>query len=187
MKRVYEENINPFRWLESGPDSLQYQYDRPDRILLFCSISPFIDVGDTLLDIGCGGAREIRAMREFGMSNTVDIADYWQECLDFVKSKNLNIRNYYKCDLRGNIDIAPHDVVLCTEAIEHMDDPIVTIKKLKALACKRLIVTCPNGSAMAERQHIWQIYKTDLQFDGALVLEITINNLKDHLLAVYNI
>jgi 2-polyprenyl-3-methyl-5-hydroxy-6-metoxy-1,4-benzoquinol methylase len=187
MKRVYEENINPVAYDVPGGEILQEQYDRPDRVMLFCAISPFIDPEDTILDIGCGGGREIRVMREFGLKNKIAVADYWATALEFIHSKNLDVDNYYKQDFEQEINIEKHDIVLCTEVIEHMNAPVDFIKRLKSLANKRLIITCPNGPHMAERQHIWQIYKEDLAFDGAIVLEISIFQYRDHLLAVYNI
>lgn len=187
MKRVIKENINPDPWKSEGGDSLKAQFDREDRVKQLKNIRPYIRPNDVILDFGIGGGREIRAMRDAGMENVVDACDYFQDVLEFAvhPDRGLGLRRAFKIDARTDFKIPHYDLILCLELIEHMDEPLELIRKLRKF-CDRLVVTCPNGSHMAHPQHIWEINKKDLEIDDGKVKLISVGSKNDHILAFYD-
>ena len=184
MKRVYEVNINPDPWKKEGGDSLQVQFDRADRKQLWQAVRPYVKPTDTILDFAVGGGREIRALREDGYTNTVDVCDYFQDVLDFITSKDLNINKAFTIDARERFTIPFYDTIFCFELIEHLDHPLEFIQRLRT-HCYTLLVTCPNGSHMAHPQHVWEIKPQDLKLPQSTVKLISVGSTDDHILGIY--
>ena len=183
MKKV-RKNINPQSWSEFPAGELQRQYDRTDRMDIYKNIKHLIEKEDTILDLAIGGGREIRILRDEGYENIVDACDYFQEVLDFIKTKDLKIRRLYQQDVRKDLGEDKYDIVIATEIIEHLDDPIDFIKRALAKANKYLIITTPERDTGQFEQHVWSFEKEDLEVFGGTVERILINN-SPHLLGVY--
>lgn len=182
MERVQRININPQPWYELGENILEKQHERRDREALWRSIKEYIDKQDTILDVGVGAGREIRAMREDGYDNKIDVADYFKDVFDFLKTKSLDITNYFQVDLREDFKFNKYDVVFALEVIEHMDEPFKLISKLKKFANKCVIITCPLGEPGNFLQHVWKFGLED--FEDTESKEINIDGVP-HILAVY--
>ena len=98
----------------------------------------------------------------FGAVNSV--ADL--SCGDAIIARNIEAKNYYLGDfapgyefqgaIDDTIDQIPNvDLFICSETIEHLDNPEATLRKIRAKT-KWLIVTTPDGEKdNGNPQHYW--------------------------------
>ena len=98
----------------------------------------------------------------FGAVNSV--ADL--SCGDAIIARNIEAKNYYLGDfapgyefqgaIDDTIDQIPNvDLFICSETIEHLDDPEATLRKIRAKT-KWLILTTPDGETNdGNLQHYW--------------------------------
>lgn len=87
-------------------------------------------------------------------------------CGDAVIANNIEAKNYYLGDyapgyefqgaIDDTIDLIPSvDLYICSETIEHLDNPETTLRKIRAKT-KYLILTTPNGEDNdANPEHYW--------------------------------
>ncbi len=91
----------------------------------------------SVLDYGCGvGTLDLYLGK---MGNMVDGVDISSKAIQIAKSsaEHLKLSNNCRFFLNGEFDIAQkkqYDLVLCTEVIEHIKDPISTLKVLFSLS-----------------------------------------------------
>lgn len=186
MIRIQINNVNPVAWTLNG---LEKQYRRQDRNKLVDFIKPLVDQDDSVLDIGVGGAIEIRLLRESGLKNKIDVCDCQTDVLDFInKKKNLSVNKSFLYDIINDITLADksYDVVLGLELIEHLEDPKKAIESMIRIARKKVIISCPYKNSFKTRQHLWSIDENDLKHfsDKYLVYKI-ISEKTDYLFAAY--
>ena len=162
MRRVYEDSINPAPW---KLPRLERQYARVDRDEQVAAFTEYIEIGDTILDVGVGGGIEVKLMRKLGINNVIDICDYSQKSIDFVNSKPLDINNAFVCDIEKGLDKDnnSYDIVMGLEIIEHLEDPKVAIAEMIRMARKKVIITCPYKNTFRHRQHHWSIDENDIK------------------------
>jgi len=62
------------------------------------------------------------------------------------------------------------DIVLCTEVLEHVDDPVNLIKKIKKLSNRFILISVPNEPFFSlarlfvpAKEHLWTIYPWTLE------------------------
>jgi len=102
-----------------------------------------IDDIKNVLDIGCGeGFITIEISKNFPDLKILAI-DYEKKYIDYAKNfnKNKNIE-YIKKDL-FSIN-KKTDLVILTEVLEHLENPIDALNKLKKLSNKFILITIPN-------------------------------------------
>lgn len=119
----------------------------------------------TVIDAACGIGYGSKLMAEQGFSVTAidrdqDAADYQKKFADpnvhFIRST---------CE---DIELPKADVGVSIETVEHIQDDIGWLKKLRD-ACKNLIVTVPNQNVVAfnpqlHRHHMRHYTKTQLAY-----------------------
>jgi 2-polyprenyl-3-methyl-5-hydroxy-6-metoxy-1,4-benzoquinol methylase len=178
-------NINPQSWEAFPAGELQRQYDREDRVNIFENIEHLIKPTDTILDIAIGGGREIRVIREHRLTNIIDACDYFQDVIDFIKEKDLKIRKLFILDANTKFKIDKYDIILATELIEHLENPLGFIRHCLKFVNKYLIITCPYQDVGHHKQHAWSIDDPkDLEIEGGKVKIINIGG-TPHLLGIY--
>lgn len=98
-------------------------------------------------DLSCGDGALLRAMhlrtKHFG-----DFAPGWQ----------------YRGQIEETIEqIPPVDVFICTETLEHLDDPDLVLKKIRAKT-QRLILSTPIGAYDdTNPEHYWAWSRADVE------------------------
>lgn len=117
--------------------------------------------GSSLLDVGAGTGpyREYSVSKGFTYT-AHDFGAYLPSGEDLSQSGMHNATwDYtaldYRCDLLDLPDDARADVVLCTEVLEHVPDPVSALRKLASLTAPGgdLLVTVPFLSLMHQAPH----------------------------------
>lgn len=104
-----------------------------------------------VLEVGCGTGETALGIAKKG--GKVVAIDYSKEAIRIAKQKqhpNLEFRTCEYKDVRGKFDI-----IVMQEVLEHMDDPLANLRRIKRKLAPRgkIILTCP--SFMNVRGYIW--------------------------------
>jgi len=138
MVEVYPQAYDHTRW----PDHI----DRVQRTIEFAA--RVFPVAESVADLSCGD----RAIPE-------SLARRWSaRCTlgDFVPG----------CEYTGRVEstitqIPPVDVYICSETIEHIDDPDALLVAIRAKA-QRLILSTPCDETITNPEHYWRWGVADL-------------------------
>ena len=107
-----------------------------------------VDPETSVLDIGCGNGRLLRSLKKdknckvYGMD---------------ISQVSINILRFYgiaglRVDADELSDIMPHDVVVLSHTLEHVNDDAALLKKLAPRIRKYLIVAVPNNCMGPEEE-----------------------------------
>jgi len=110
-----------------------------------------------VLDVGCGTG-ELAYLISQKKAKYVKGIDYSPVAIELA-NKNYKANNLeYQCVDIDNID-GEYDVILLVGVLEHIDDPVKLLRRLKGLLKKggSLLVTCPNWSNV--RGHVLMTLK----------------------------
>jgi 2-polyprenyl-3-methyl-5-hydroxy-6-metoxy-1,4-benzoquinol methylase len=95
-------------------------------------------IGPNVLDIGCGT----------GLTHNLIDKNFFKVGVD-IEIDNINIAkqnsNAFFCQSNTILPFKNEifDTVVCTEVIEHVDNPIETIEEIHRVVKNRLVLTCP--------------------------------------------
>jgi SAM-dependent methyltransferase len=115
---------------------------------------------DSLLDVGCGNAELLRLIDErwpgkklAGADLSAAVVEQNRQTLPSMEFFTANI------DEDGLPVDRTFDVVVCTEVIEHLDDPEAAMRRLAAAVTPggHLVVTCPTGKLWPTEQHFGHV------------------------------
>ncbi len=100
----------------------------------------------TLLDVGCGTGRMLSTLSRAGFSRLAGV-DFSERCVALARQQNPSARLWRYDLLDGPID--PHDAILMSEVIEHLADPDLALRNLRASLREHgwFILTFPNRLA----------------------------------------
>ncbi len=101
--------------------------------------------GKTVLDAGCGTGELPYLIAKKGAKHVLGI-DYSKEAIG-VAEKTYSVKNLsFECTDISMLKGKKFDVITTLGTLEHVDDPIIVLRKLKSLLTPKgsLIVTCPN-------------------------------------------
>lgn len=98
----------------------------------------------SILDVGAGEGFTLEALRLQKIAKKIEGIEYTDEAI--ALGKKLHPQVTIK---KGNIYELPYktnsfDIVLCTEVMEHLEDPEKALKELKRVSNKYLILSVPN-------------------------------------------
>lgn len=99
-----------------------------------------------VLDIGCGNGNISNQLGELG--HLVLGIDISEEAINVAKKKNKLINVEFKAISAEELTVnEKFDVIVCSEVIEHLNNPELIIQALKKLLSEKgvLIITVPNG------------------------------------------
>ncbi len=97
----------------------------------------------TLCDCGCGEGFIDRALLDAFPHLTITGYDIDEKALSFAKSLNPEVQ-YFKGDILTSEFEEKYDIVLCTEVLEHLQDPDQAIRVLQNVAIQACIITVPH-------------------------------------------
>ena len=99
---------------------------------------------DSILDVGCGEGFTLNRLKENGIGKKLEGLEYLQAAIDLGKKTYPDIKitkgNIYELPYRDN----EFDLVLCTEVLEHLEEPEKALKELVRVSRKYLVISVPN-------------------------------------------
>jgi 2-polyprenyl-3-methyl-5-hydroxy-6-metoxy-1,4-benzoquinol methylase len=142
------------------------------RLLLWNFFRNFLNLTaakkvDSILDVGCGEGFTLNRLREKGIGKTLEGVEYSKAAIE------LGYKMYPDTKIKqGNIYQLPYkdnafDLVLCTEVLEHLDDPQKGLKELVRVSKKYLVISVPNEPffmfAQLVRGKNWSRFGNDIE------------------------
>lgn len=98
----------------------------------------------SILDAGCGEGFTLNKLKEAKIGKTLEGIEYVDAAIRLGKKLHPKITikkgTIYKLPYKAN----SFDVVLCTEVLEHLEDPEKALVELKRVAKKYLVLSVPN-------------------------------------------
>lgn len=98
----------------------------------------------SILDVGCGEGFTLKKLQEKKIGKKNEGIDYSTDAIKIGKKLypglTLSRGDIYNLKYADN----SFDVIICTEVLEHLDDPKKAIQEMKRVASKHLIVSVPN-------------------------------------------
>ncbi|MCL4354005.1 class I SAM-dependent methyltransferase [Patescibacteria group bacterium] len=99
---------------------------------------------ESVLDAGCGEGFTLNKLRESRIGKTHEGIDYSKEAISLGKKvyPDLHISqgNIYDLKYKSN----SFDLVICSEVLEHLEDPQKALKELVRVSKKYIVLSVPN-------------------------------------------
>ena len=99
---------------------------------------------ESILDVGCGEGFTLNRLKEKGIGKNLEGVEYSKAAIELGHKMYPDIKikqgNIYKLPYKDNT----FDLVLCTEVLEHLDDPQKGLKELVRVSKKYLVISVPN-------------------------------------------
>ncbi|HEY4223817.1 MAG TPA: class I SAM-dependent methyltransferase [Myxococcota bacterium] len=113
---------------------------------------------DSLLDVGCGNAELLRLVDERWPGRRLAGVDLSAAVVE-QNARRLPHIQFHSKDLVVEPLPGGFDVVLCSEVIEHLDDPAAAVARLGAAVKPggHLIITCPTGKVWPTEKHFGHV------------------------------
>jgi ubiquinone/menaquinone biosynthesis C-methylase UbiE len=94
--------------------------------------------GKSILDVGCGSGAYVKALQGQYQMSGVDWFDYenWKTEPEHYSKINDSLLEKYKP--------GQFETVTCFETLEHLKDPLATLKEIHTICSKNVILTVPN-------------------------------------------
>jgi len=98
----------------------------------------------SILDVGCGEGFTLEKLRERNIGDQLEGVDFLDLAIELGKKEhpklNLKTGSIYDLDYKDN----SFDVVICSEVLEHIDDPAKGLKELVRVSKKYCVLSVPN-------------------------------------------
>jgi len=177
MKKLRTKNLNTLEYWEEfftikrKPSRFNKMafHDRGEVIIN--TIIGELSKEDSILDVGAGLGAIIRQCLAKKKDLKFTAADFSPNGIKYIKEE-LKIPAYV-ADITKELPFADNsfDVVICAETLEHLEDPLSALEKLKRIARKKVIVTVPYDENIIDRiistSHLWSFSEKD--FKGRVV------------------
>jgi len=134
-----------------------------DRILRFIRLKEILKIlnklpSGSILDIGC--------MDDYLLNNIPKRFDY----SGYDENPLCNNQKIIKDKVENIQENKKFDIVLCTEVLEHLNDPVDMIRKIKKLSKRFVLISVPNEPFFSiarlffpAKEHLWTIYPWALE------------------------
>lgn len=97
-----------------------------------------------ILDVGCGEGYTLEKLRRNRIGDYLEGIEYLQEAIDLGKALRPEIKikkgSIYELPYKDN----SFDMVLCTEVLEHLEDPRKGLKEILRVTSKYCLISVPN-------------------------------------------
>jgi len=122
---------------------------------------------DSILDVGCGEGFTLNRLKKQGIGKKLEGIEYLQAAIDLGKKTYPDIKitkgTIYELPYKDN----SFDLVLCTEVLEHLEDPQKALKELVRVSNKYLVISVPNEPFFMLAQLIrgknWSRFGNDIE------------------------
>lgn len=160
MKRITEDRS--FNWDNFFNKKGKNWRDKDYRFLK--KYFPLHTLEGTLLDVGCGVGDGIRYLKTI----CPHITQFYG--MDFSSEAIRNNRNnkemrdviFYQHDIQMPFD-KRFDHIICTQVMEHLDNPIAALKNLINVTKQNLLISTPNQNARPDPDHQWSFESDDFK------------------------
>lgn len=109
---------------------------------LFSLITPLKPA--SILDAGCGEGFTMDKLTKFGVGKQIEGVEYSKGAISLGKKlfPNLTFRegSAYNLPYRDNT----FDLVVCTEVLEHLDNPTKVLREVMRVSKKHILISVPN-------------------------------------------
>src|SRR3989344_5248458 len=99
---------------------------------------------DSILDVGCGEGFTLNRLKENKIGKRLEGIEYSKTAIELGKKSYPDIKitqgDIYNLSYKDN----EFDLVLCTEVLEHLENPTKGLKELIRVSKKYLVVSVPN-------------------------------------------
>lgn len=99
---------------------------------------------DAILDVGCGEGFTLSKLKEAGLGRRLEGIEYLDTAIALGKKERPDIAikkgSIYKLPYKDNT----FDLVLCTEVLEHLEEPEKALEELVRVSKKHVLLTVPN-------------------------------------------
>jgi 2-polyprenyl-3-methyl-5-hydroxy-6-metoxy-1,4-benzoquinol methylase len=99
---------------------------------------------DSILDVGAGEGFTLEALRKQKLAKKLEGIEYMDDAITLGKKMHPQVTikkgNIYELPYKPN----SFDVVICTEVLEHLDEPNKALEELKRVTKKYIILSVPN-------------------------------------------
>ena len=99
---------------------------------------------NTILDAGCGEGFTMNKLSKNGIGKEIEGIEYMKEAISLGKKLYSDLANK-----QGSVYELPYkdnsfDLVICTEVLEHLEEPAKALKEILRVSKKYLIISVPN-------------------------------------------
>ncbi|MBI5044386.1 MAG: class I SAM-dependent methyltransferase [Candidatus Levybacteria bacterium] len=98
----------------------------------------------TVLDVGCGEGFTLEKLRTNGVGERLEGVDFLDRAIELGKKEHPKLKlkqgTIYDLDYKDN----SFDLVICSEVLEHVDDPEKALKELVRVSKKYCLLSVPN-------------------------------------------
>lgn len=98
----------------------------------------------TILDVGCGEGFTMDKLAKFGIGKKIEGVEYSKDAMALGKKKFPNLifkeGSGYKLPYEDN----SFDLVVCTEVLEHLDQPAKVLSEVLRTSRKYVLISVPN-------------------------------------------
>lgn len=124
-------------------------------------VSSYINDKDKkIIDVGCGVGWLLAYLREQGYKNLTG-TDFSGEAVEQCKKLGFNA---FVSDCQDMREIQDHtyDTVICTETLEHIENPERCFQELYRIARESMIISIPYKNQITSPEHIWSFSFSDI-------------------------
>lgn len=122
---------------------------------------------DSILDVGCGEGFTLSRFKNNGIGKKLEGIEYLQDAIDLGKKTYPDIKitkgSIYELPYKDN----SFDLVLCTEVLEHLEDPARGLRELARVSKKYLVISVPNEPFFMFAQFVrgknWSRFGNDIE------------------------
>ncbi len=122
---------------------------------------------DSILDVGCGEGFTLHRLKMRGIGSKLEGIEYSKAAIELGKKTYPDIKitegSIYELPYEDNT----FDLVLCTEVLEHLEDPEKALKELVRVSKKYLVISVPNEPLFMMAQLVrgknWSRFGNDIE------------------------
>ncbi len=122
---------------------------------------------ESVLDVGCGEGFTLNRLKEHNIGKRLEGLEYSKDAISLGKQLYPDIKitqgSIYELPYKDN----SFDLVLCTEVLEHLEEPEKALKELERVSKKYLAISVPNEPffmfAQMVRGKNWSRFGNDIE------------------------